>query len=357
MSRNSKKNTKSIFEYLKFIMKYWISSKNKKLLIFSLFLILLFLIIIGNCDYNSVFSMLQALYLIKGNILLISTKICLFLFWFTLSIYSYIHLLPQILKNKINKLNFVELFVIVFTLFMVLYLFEDILYSYFPSIHLDYSIFNHLDSVKDGSNSTSNLVSPTPNSGQGTGYWESDKIANSAIISAGIAGGFQLAQKVPSVAGKIACVTGGLMVGAGGAILNTCSDDIANSLKPNNIIASNDIYNILVNVFNLTGNSALDLLKIILYFQKLEFTFLILALYNILLSHIDEIRLEKFLVKFLTIQIVKWYIKSIVIFKKTSLIVLICLIILTLVSNYYSYYYLNFFLENLEEILNIYFKK
>lgn len=56
-------------------------------------------------------------------------------------------------------------------------------------------------------------------------------------------------------------------------------------------------------------------------------------------------------------KIIKFYIKSLKFFKKSGFIIIIYLLILLLISNLYSTYYLNFFICNLDNIIDIYFKK
>ena len=114
---------------------------------------------------------------------------------------------------------------------------------------------------------------------------------------------------------------------------------------------------ILNDMFHLTGNHGLDLLNITHFFQKLQLITIFFICYNLLLANINESKLECFLVKFLPSTIVKWYIKSIILFKKTSYIIVICLLVLLLIFNYYSYYCLDFFLSNLDKIMEVYFKK
>ena len=107
---------------------------------------------------------------------------------------------------------------------------------------------------------------------------------------------------------------------------------------------------------HLTGNDALDLLTLIQYLHYLQFILIGLICYNIFFTHVNLGKLEGFLSRFLPNIIIKWYIKSITIYQKSSFIILICLIILLAISNYLSYYYLGFFIDNLSEIIKYYFK-
>nr|YP_010977179.1 hypothetical protein UYH48_mgp38 [Daedaleopsis confragosa]WNZ34384.1 hypothetical protein [Daedaleopsis confragosa] len=114
---------------------------------------------------------------------------------------------------------------------------------------------------------------------------------------------------------------------------------------------------ILTDVLSLIGNDTIDLLNIIQSFQKLQFLFITLICYNILFTHINLAKLESFLSRFLPLNIVRWYVKSMYLYQKSSLIFLICIIILLSICNYYSVYYLGFFIDNFEDIVNQYSKK
>lgn len=86
--------------------------------------------------------------------------------------------------------------------------------------------------------------------------------------------------------------------------------------------------------------------------------FLIMSIcYNLLLLNISEDRVENLLLKILPSKIVKLYIKSVRVLKKSGFIFIICLLILLLISNLYSYYYLDFFISNLDGIIKLYFSK
>ena len=114
---------------------------------------------------------------------------------------------------------------------------------------------------------------------------------------------------------------------------------------------------ILKDTLHLTGNDALDLLNIIQCFQRLQFLFIILICYNIIFTHINLVKLESFLSKFLPAIIVRWYVRSMSLYQKSSLIFLICFIILLSFCNFYAIHSLEFFIENWDGIINLYSKK
>ena len=98
------------------------------------------------------------------------------------------------------------------------------------------------------------------------------------------------------------------------------------------------------------------------FIQGLQLMFVIIITYNFLLSRVNEtavapVEEEGGLGKFLPLIIVRFYVRSIHYFKKSSFIILICLLFILLVLSYLSYYYLGFFINNLDGIINLYFKK
>ena len=124
----------------------------------------------------------------------------------------------------------------------------------------------------------------------------------------------------------------------------------------NHLISNDQVMGFLKETFHLTGNNVLDLLNIIQLFQELQFLFIILICYNILFTRINLVKLEGFLIRFLPAVIVRLYIRSLSVYQKSSLIFLICFIILLSICNFYSIYYLGFFIDNLDSIIDFYFK-
>ena len=67
--------------------------------------------------------------------------------------------------------------------------------------------------------------------------------------------------------------------------------------------------------------------------------------------------LESYLNKVFPTKLVQIYIKSFKILKKSSFVIIICSLILLLISSIYAHYYLQFFIDNLNKIIEFYFKK
>ena len=158
-------------------------------------------------------------------------------------------------------------------------------------------------------------------------------------MTAVVTTGMKIAEKSPGVVTKAAVVAGSIAVGAGAIIAKKAASSVVIDTKKK-FISDTQLTDFLNNIFQLSGNNAIDLLNIIQYFNKLEFFFNYCIAYFLLLSYVNESKLEVFLLKCMPTTFVKWYIKSIILFKKLVKINLIGLLLLLLISNYCSYYYL-----------------
>ena len=321
------------------------------------------------------------------NINIILLKIILLAFWFSISIYAYLNIIPNgsNLKRLINKLTFFELFLVLFTIYICVMFILTLVEDYIISLHLSnidhISYFwgdanaggssdatstesvntsNSSNSINSSQNTNSKVIQDvTSKINPQTSNFVS-KAADGAIMSAAVSAGFKLAQASPTITGKAGALAAGLSLGVAGIVgknvASNISSDLGKQIKPF-LPNSGDLIEKLETMFNLTGNSGLDLLNIILYFQKLQIFFTMLICYNLLLLLINEERVENFLIKIFPTKIVKLYIKSLITLKKSGFIIIICLLILLLISNIYSYYYLDFFISNLDGIIKLYFSK
>ena len=342
-------------------MLLYLPSSNLKFDLFyfkGLFLIIL-LLIIGlifikiEWNINQTINKVEIL-ISNGTIVYLSNKVCLGSMWFLIGVYSYNYLLPKSIIKIINRLSFIELFIIIFTIIILKFFIESLAYDYVVSLINDVSQYNYnwMASNKPCTCETPTLPTPS-NSNAGC----IDNVANGAIVTTTMAGAFKLEQQSPNIAGKLCCVCLGLVAGAGGiAVKNVVGNATAN-LGISKFMSNTNLMDTLYLMFNLTGNHGLDLLKISYFFQKLQFLTIILISYNLLLANINENKLEGLLLKYLPNKFVKWYIRSIIYLKKSSVILVICLLVLLLIFNYYSYYCLDFFLSNLDQIIEVYFKK
>ena len=136
---------------------------------------------------------------------------------------------------------------------------------------------------------------------------------------------------------------GGLVIAA-----KNLSGNLTENIGKSHFISNSQIMAILKDTLHLTGNDALVLLNIIQSFQKLQILFVILICYYMIFTHINLVKLEGFLVRFLPAIVVRWYVRSMSVYQKTSLIFLICFIMLLSICQYYSIHYLGIFIYNFD---------
>ena len=331
---------------------YTITSIIKKVVLVIIFLLTLFSIIV---IYKG-FSFNQAMMILdnitsNSTVVYLSYKVLLASVWFLIGLNSYLYVLPKSIINKINRLSILELFLMLFALFMISAVIKSLAYGYFPPLYQDFSTYTWLGEVKSTPCSTPELPTPSNPSSSNT-----DNVSNGAIMAAAITGAYQIAKRVPTVTGKVATVAAGIGVGAAGIVAKNISDNISANVGKKNFIINSNFIDSVKDSLHLTGNDALDLLTVIQYFQLLQLIIIALICYNIFFTHVNLGKLEAFLSRILPIIMVRWYIKAITIYQKSGFIIFICLIILLAISNYFSYYYLGFFIDNLDGIIAYYFK-
>jgi hypothetical protein len=176
-------------------------------------------------------------------------------------------------------------------------------------------------------------------------------------MSTAIAGAAKIAQSHPNIGGKAAIMAGGLALGGAGIVVKNVSENIGSDVFKKKLLGDGiDLQEILSSILGLTGNNGIDLLNLINFFQKLQFLFIILLGYNLLILLIDSSIFENKIFNKVPKNIINLLIKYLNIMKKSSLILIICLYIFILISNLYSSHYLTFFILNLESIVELYFQ-
>ena len=116
-----------------------------------------------------------------------------------------------------------------------------------------------------------------------------------------------------------------------------------------------DFYGLINDIFHLTGNSALDLLTLIIFFKKMELLFMYILIYNLIIISIDTKIIESSIVNRYP-KITNYICIFINYTKKSSKVVIICSILLLVFSNFYSYYSINFLVDNFDNIVEYYIK-
>ena len=333
-----------IFFMVKF--NFLIRGYKYSLIISIVTCIFIFLLVINiNLDYNVIIGKIDCI--LSNKILIyICRKLMLFSFWFYFGLFAFNNLITNKLRSKILKIGFKKLFFIFFVIFLFwLNLVETLLQIYLP---LDSGITSDYIWMADNK-TTSGSNTPTPSNSNNAG--------DAAIMAVALGGASIIAANTATPQGKTAVLAGGVALGATAIVAKNIASNLRSEIGKTKKFISDDLTHYLNDMFELTGNNAIDLLNIIYLFQKLQFCFVIFTLYNFVLGNINDVKLESFLVKILPFKLVKLYIRSLIYFKKSSNIIVLSLLILLVISNYLSYYYLGFFIENLDSIIKLYFKK
>jgi hypothetical protein len=292
-----------------------------------------------------------------------------FFFWISIGIIVY----NKLSKTKkgffnfifltIQKLNLLELFIIIFTFFICLSFLSQLLY-----LNLEHLIINNTDIIynwaADATN-TVNAIDPTNTANtvkatntvntanQSIAKNVASTVGNSAIMTAGFGVGAKIAQSAPTIAGKIGGLALGLATGTSGIILKNIAENINADIFKKKFISVD-----ISKIFNLTGNNAVDLLNIIQFCQYSQIIILLFIFYYFIIININESKLDSFLTKYLPSSLNNNF--KIIIFKyinylkKSSFFLLIYFFLLLIILNYLSYYYLDFFIQNLNKIVETY---
>lgn len=306
--------------------------------------------------------------------------------WFVIGISTYLIIyrgyLGSSLKakfcNNIKNINFIVLFLIIFFTFKSCYFILNLILAH-VNLYLPDSIFNLENSfwcyATDPNSSSSNNIANTLNKGGDAG-----------IMSICLAGGLKLAQKSPTVAGKVGAAVASVGLGAAAIvtknIVGNVSADLGSQATKKLIMYSfsnlsnfstfapfqfshshfsskfwgnGSISNFnLADLFNLTGNNITDLLKMIQYFLNTQKLLLILILYFLVLLNINASKFEIYLKKFLPLIVVNFLTKNLINFKKSGLTIITILCVLSLIATLLGIHYLNFFVVNFDDICEYY---
>lgn len=149
-----------------------------------------------------------------------------------------------------------------------------------------------------------------------------------------------------------------LGVGLGGSaiaatkIASNITEEFIDKHSNNFIVNIEDILEGL----NFTGNNAIDMLLLIQNFQRIQIILLFILGYNLLILWINETNLEAKLLKLMRLSIVNFILNTIKKIKKFSKVFIFASFVLLVISPQQAFHYLDFYLENIEKIINLYFK-
>ena len=77
----------------------------------------------------------------NSTVVYLSYKVLLASVWFLIGLNSYLYVLPKSIINKINRLSILELFLMLFALFMISAVIKSLAYGYFPPLYQDFSTY------------------------------------------------------------------------------------------------------------------------------------------------------------------------------------------------------------------------
>lgn len=301
------------------------------------------------------FSILNFTFSFSSIVLLM--KIILFSFWFSIGVWMYFYN-PKF-KKFVDTTSWYEMFIIIYLLFLIInglfYLTSNLISDMLlVSYNLDFEITNHLAGESSGNNNPipkGESVTKTNSSSSGA------TASDGAIMTAALVAGSQLDKNMPSTSGKVTATGLGVALGGTAIVIKNVAGNISSQLGKFNLIGSEDLQEVLSSLFNLSGNNGLDLLNLILFCNSISVTLTLSLFYLLFCSYTDEHKLKRVLLKIFPLILVNFYFKAYMAVKKRSLILIVILLLLILFSNYLTYYYLGFYIENLDKIVEIYFKK
>lgn len=232
-----------------------------------------------------------------------------------------------------------------------------------------YDSFNSSVTIEAASNSPTTGNSSKSNGG-----------GDAIIMTAALASGAKLAQKAPNLATKAAFIAGSIGVGATAIIVKNVSGYVSSDVEKSSLLslASLAITNIslkdstvaspeeaqatplielLYKIFDLSGNSVQDLLKMIDYINNLQYLFLYFIIYLYILLSIDSSKMEFYLNKIYPKIFVQYFMISVNLVKKSGRIYIILFFLLLSSSIYLSNHYFSFLYENFDAICEFYQSK
>lgn len=285
----------------------------------------------------------------------ILSKVVLFCFWFCIGYFFYSNVLQSSLfinsrlKKVIDNLTLFQLILSLFMGYLIINLILTNFYGYFFSEYLEgLKIFKFYFSESYFAANSANVNS---NPSSASTYYLG-KVSEMAIMSFSLAGGIAVAKSAPIIGIKIATAAGTITIGGVAILVKNFAGYISEDLGRKS--SYTNITDYLSEIFQLTGNSILDLLFLIQVFQKLQLLFIFFICYNSILLLINETKLEEVLLKLFPVNNVNYVKKIFKFLKKSAIITRFLLFILLIVSTLYSYYYLDFFISNFDGIVDLY---
>jgi len=195
---------------------------------------------------------------------------------------------------------------------------------------------------------------------------------DAAIMTAALATGAKLAQKAPTAATKAAIVVSSVGLGASAIIAKNFAGNLSSDAGKSSLVLLmvtnlslkesldknySTLIEYLYKLFDLTGNTAVDLLKMIDYLNSSQYIFIYFLIYLSILLSIDSSKIELILKKILPDKIVMYYMRSISLVQKNGRMYILILLFLLTYNIYLSNYCFNLLYENFDQICELYQSK
>lgn len=276
------------------------------------------------------------------------------------------------LSKFIDNLTFLQLFIILFTFYHIVYILFYFGLYLLDMADLNISITNTkylnmaADTPREGvtnNSGTGPTIVNTINNNNGTQSLAVAKTAaNASIVVAGITAGAKMATSYTFVLGGTpmhkAVVYAGAIVSTGVAIVaKDAAEEISSKIftKSNSLISP--LKDIIKSSLNLTGEATLDLLKLIDFINQMQSLYLLLLIFNFIIYLINLNKLEVYLSLFkINTTLIHYIIKYLKYLQKSSFVMIICLLLLLVISTYLSTYYFHFFYINFDKICKVIIK-
>jgi len=301
------------------------------------------------------------------KILILLIEICLsfilgIVIYKNISHVKYKKYLDVLLNVNLIKIIILFLFIYMCLTYIIPYIYDSLL-SYI-TVEAASNTFN--PSLPSENSPSSPSTSSSSNSG-----------GDAIIMTAALASGAKIAQKAPNFATKAAVVAGSVALGASAIVVKNVSGNLSSDIGKSSLVLLaitniscyakkesshlqglqskeySTLMEYLYKIFDLSGNSVLDLLKIIDYLNNLQYLFLYIIIYVSIILSINTSIVELVLNKILPKKFVQYFMKSVNLVKKSGRIYILILFLLLSYNIYLSNHCFSILYGNFDTICEL----
>lgn len=241
------------------------------------------------------------------------------------------------------------------------------------SIYSSYTIYADGTDPSLSTNTAGTNTAPANQTGP-TNTKSGHQPVDGVIMTTALAAGVKIAQQSPNLATKAAVMGGAVVLGASAIVAKNLSGNFtgdtgkstifliavtslsrtADSKEPTYMDVLTEYSQVL---FNLSGDSILDLLKMIDILNNLQYLFLYAIAYTSFFLSFKPSNIEFFLIKIFPLNLVNLYMKSINMISKYGRVYIIILILMLGYNIYLSNYCFNVLYNNFDTICDLHVSK